>query len=178
VLEGFREPDEREGIDVERSWHVTRRLVDGESSTPAAFVRSVGRGASLETGRCVVPVPIRELMPLYGPISADVAFSNARVGIYFQDGQTDLTIESKVILTEMARWLQRDKKLVRVEGHTHATEAMDLAIQRASAVKKALVGQGVLPELLRVEGCGSRYPLSRTQVTRVANQRVELHFIN
>lgn len=71
-------------------------------------------------------------------------------------------------------------KHVRIEGHTDDTgfhnHNMTLSMNRALAVREALIAKGVDPERLAAEGFGAARPLvdDTTEAARAQNRRVEL----
>jgi len=120
-----------------------------------------------------VPVPVQELFAKQGPLCADLAGTSAKPGLYFQEAGADVTVEAREILTAMAKHLVEDEDNVRIEGHADSNENPEVALQRARAVRDALVGLGVSKSQLRPESCKSLHPLSRTHPA--ANRRVEVH---
>lgn len=170
LLQGHREADERPGVDVERVQAVCRRLVQG-AGVCAGLLRAEGRGAG--AGRCVMLAPICELVPLYGPISAEAASASAQVGLYFDDRQAEVISETDVIVAEMARWLRHEGVAATVEGHTDKAEPEELALERAHVIRRALVRRGVAPRQLRCAARGCAHPLSA--VSAAPNRRAEIH---
>ena len=70
---------------------------------------------------------------------------------------------------------------IRVQGHTDSTGSVshneELSMRRAQAVRDVLVGRGVKPAQMLVEGIGEARPIAdnRTSAGRAQNRRVELH---
>jgi outer membrane protein OmpA-like peptidoglycan-associated protein len=70
---------------------------------------------------------------------------------------------------------------IRVEGHTDSTGSVshneELSMRRAQSVREVLVGRGVKPEQMLVEGVGEARPIAdnATAAGRAKNRRVELH---
>lgn len=172
-LVGHCEHGEDPGLDLARSQAVAAWLTE-EAAVPKGLLRvearALGDGCA---GRCVVAIPVQELVPLYGPISAELAAARAPVGIYFEARSAAIAIEAHPILKEMAHWLQREKSAAVIEGHGDHFEPAEITQQRANEVLKALVGFGVDPKQLRTVACGPVYWLSRRQAA--LNRRVELH---
>lgn len=175
LLEGHRDPEERDGVDLERCRAVFDWLVEGALCSPGG-IRIKGRGSFCGEGRCVVPLPIEELTVTSGPLSREVeaASDSAKPGLYFEASEKSLTNESKAILTKMAEWLDvEDDARVRIEGHTDLNEPPELGVARAQAVQQHLVTLGVGEGRLRPQGCGARHPASRLHAA--LNRRVEVH---
>lgn len=178
LLEGHRAHGERDGADLERAQAVMEWLVD-EGVSPG-LLRSTGAGTQFNDGaggRHVVPVALRELVPLYGPITPEAAAARAPVGLYFEARSAQPGVEAVAILKAMASWLMAEKapSEVLVEGHCDRFEpqAAKLSQQRANAALELLVREGVCPKLLEATGLGSRHPLSLQN--RASNRRVEVH---
>lgn len=170
-LVGHCEHNERRGTDLERSAAVSQWL-QATAGFPAGWLRVEGKAATQDGGRFVVPSPVRELVPLCGPISAEVAAFSAPVGVYFEAHESRPTREAVPILAEMARWLAAEATSAFIEGHSDPDEASDLALERAGAVQKALVRHGVDARRLRSQGRGSLCLLSKHSAP---NRRVEIH---
>ncbi len=102
--------------------------------------------------------------------------------VRFKTGSTDLTAVSEVTLDGLAEFLKRrtDLSPVLIVGHAddRGSEALNqrLSLGRAQRVKNALVGRGLEPARLQVEGAGSREPLTEetTEAGRARNRRVEV----
>jgi len=176
-LVGHCEQIERRDTDVERSSAVSQWL-QANAGFPAGWLRVEGKAATQDVGRFVVPKVIQELVPLHGPISAEVAAFSAPVGLYFEAHEARPTREAVAILTEMARWLAAEAWMAVettgacIEGHVDPAEAPELALERAGAVQKALVRLGVDARRLRAQGRGSLCLLSKHSAP---NRRVEIH---
>lgn len=172
-LVGHCEHGEDPGLDLARSQAVVAWLTE-EAAVPKGLLRAEARALGDGcAGRCVVAIPVQELVPLYGPISAELAAARAPVGIYFEARSAAIAIEAHPILKEMAHWLQREKSAAVIEGHGDHFEPAEITQQRANEVFKALVGFGADPKQLRTVACGPVYWLSRRQAA--LNRRVELH---
>eukprot|EP00931_Biecheleriopsis_adriatica_P050721 TRINITY_DN29394_c0_g3_i1.p1 TRINITY_DN29394_c0_g3~~TRINITY_DN29394_c0_g3_i1.p1 ORF type:complete len:673 (-),score=173.03 TRINITY_DN29394_c0_g3_i1:38-2056(-) len=179
LIEGHRQCNERDGLDLERAQAVKSWLVDmlGVSS---GLLRVIAVGTQFNDGagaRLVLARPLRELVPLYGPIAPEAAAARAPVGMYFEGQSVQLGAEAAAILKEMALWLKKDKSSpeVVIEGHCDRLEpqAQQLSLQRATAARDFLVSLGVAPKKLVASGLGWQYPLSLQN--RASNRRVEVH---
>jgi outer membrane protein OmpA-like peptidoglycan-associated protein len=103
-------------------------------------------------------------------------------GILFDIDKTDLKLESKRTLDEVAKLLKTDPSLrLEVAGHTDNTGSaahnMRLSSGRAAAVVRALVGAyGIDEGRLRANGYGDTRPVvpNDTDQGRAKNRRVEL----
>lgn len=173
-LLGHNEWGEMELVDLQRGEAVLRWLTDN-SGIAFGLLRTEGAGLGDGCGgRCVVPVPIQELVPLYGPISQEVASNSAPVGLYFEAGSHIPGPEASAILAEMAAWLRRETCAEAViEGHTDHAEPYDLSSRRAEAVREVLIRLGVSAKRLVMLPQGKAYPLSR--IHAAPNRRAELH---
>lgn len=102
--------------------------------------------------------------------------------VIFASGRYELLPSARNKLSEVASALssgERESKIV-VEGHTDSTGSADtnqeLSLKRASAVRDALVAQGVNADRVSVEGFGSSRPVAdnSSQAGRANNRRVEI----
>ena len=100
------------------------------------------------------------------------------------DGKLDDGLHGK--LDEIADQIRGHRQIVVVKGHASLddlpdnappTAAMDLSLRRAQAAADYLVGKGVSPDILRVEGCGTFEPVVQREYTpdvQAGNRRVEV----
>ena len=102
-------------------------------------------------------------------------------GIYFDTGKSLLKPESAPTLEEIGKLLKQNPKLnLYVVGHTDnqgTPEAnLKLSADRADAVVRALLGQGIKAARLKAAGVGQYCPVAtnRTEDGRAKNRRVEL----
>lgn len=102
--------------------------------------------------------------------------------VIFASGQFDLLPSARNKLTEVASALSSgspDAKIV-VEGHTDSSGSTErnreLSLQRANAVRDALIANGVAADRISVEGFGEERPIAdnSTQAGRANNRRVEI----
>ncbi len=101
--------------------------------------------------------------------------------LIFEVGSARLSAEARTALTGVARVLVDYRfTLISVDGHTDdsgdAAQNRTLSEQRASAVAKHLIAEGVEPQRIIVVGRGSERPVAdnATEVGREANRRVML----
>jgi outer membrane protein OmpA-like peptidoglycan-associated protein len=115
--------------------------------------------------------------------SASIAATGkvALYGIYFDTGKSIMKAESTPTLEQVARLLKEDPKLkLYVIGHTDndgtAEANLQLSADRADAVVRALLGQGVKAPRLKAAGVGPYCPVStnHTEEGKAQNRRVEL----
>jgi outer membrane protein OmpA-like peptidoglycan-associated protein len=102
--------------------------------------------------------------------------------VIFASGQYDLLPSARSKLSEVASALasgESNAKIV-VEGHTDSTgspeQNQELSMKRASAVRDALVSNGVSSDRVTVEGFGAARPIAdnSSQAGRANNRRVEI----
>lgn len=99
--------------------------------------------------------------------------------LYFTEGTTDLTEESKPILEALRKVVTASSE-VQITGHTDTVGTSDsndrLSRDRAVEIRAALVRQGLPVENARVVGRGEREPRVPTAdgVSEPANRRVEI----
>ncbi|MEM7677795.1 MAG: OmpA family protein, partial [Myxococcota bacterium] len=102
--------------------------------------------------------------------------------VRFQTGSSELTTRSEALLDRLSAFLKERRELdpILLVGHADDRGAPSLntalSLKRARVVKAALVGRGLQPGRLQVEGVGSREPLTteQTQTARAMNRRVEV----
>lgn len=117
----------------------------------------------------------------FGPALAAQPLRPARFTLYFIEGSDELTDDSKrnleLAISEIAA---RPVPDIVVIGHTDRVGSDPyndaLALQRADAVRSALVRQGIAPENIVVAGRGKREPAIPTAdgVAEPRNRRVEV----
>ncbi|HEX8342978.1 MAG TPA: OmpA family protein [Tepidisphaeraceae bacterium] len=106
--------------------------------------------------------------------------------IEFTAGQAALTPQHRGALDDIAKEIKGQRFIVHVKGHaarddfpegTAAEKFMDVSIRRAQACADYLTGQGVAPDLIRVQGCSYFEPMSRraySPTQQLTNRRVEV----
>lgn len=104
----------------------------------------------------------------------------------FAAGDTKLTDNAKKKLDEIAAQIVGTYNIVIVKGHASRDDFgesaspqqfMDAALRRAQAAADYLVGKGVAPDILRVQGCSTFEPVKEQAYTAAAqelNRRVEV----
>lgn len=110
---------------------------------------------------------------------------NIRGKIVFDFASAELLPRNAKLLELLARLLTETPsiKKIQIEGHTDATgdEAfnLQLSLDRAKTVEKALVARGVAAERLSTKGLGRTQPLSGndTDEGRARNRRVEFRVV-
>jgi outer membrane protein OmpA-like peptidoglycan-associated protein len=106
-------------------------------------------------------------------------------GVTFATGKSELTDESRAILTNVAQSLVANPDVrVEIAGHTDNTGSratnLRLSQARAQAVQDFLEANGVSSDRTRVRGYGPDKPVAsnRTAEGRSLNRRVELNRID
>ncbi len=106
-----------------------------------------------------------------------------RHDILFGPGSVKLPDEAVYVISDAAQYLVRNKrKTVSLVGHTDASgtesENMDLSIQRAFAVRNALIAEGIEAHRLEPVGKGEMRPMGSNESVegRKLNRRVEIIF--
>lgn len=104
--------------------------------------------------------------------------------IFFATNKAVIRSISHELLNEVAEALRQNPKMrVRIEGHTDsqgsASHNRKLSDDRAAAVRRYLMAQGIEPERMESVGYGEERPIedNRTADGREANRRVEFHIV-
>ena len=112
------------------------------------------------------------------------AIVGGRLG--FDAGSTAITPALKTQLEGVAKLIRGHRNIVLIKGHTSlddlpetatAEAKMDLSLRRAQTVADVLVGLGVEPDIIRVQGCSTFEPVIQrayTDPNRAVNRRVEI----
>lgn len=123
------------------------------------------------------PPPLPEPTPAPPPVRRRIVLR----GVNFDFDSSAIRRESRPVLDQAATLLKQNPDvLVVVKGYTDAIGSEEynqaLSVQRAEAVYRYLVNQGVDPERLTVEGFGETHPIAsnETEAGRAQNRRVEL----
>lgn len=104
--------------------------------------------------------------------------------LQFETGKSSIKSSSYTSLDQLAEFLKRKKtQKIRIVGHTDnigdPNSNLRLSLERAEAVKKYLLDQGVPSFLLTTEGYGSSKPIADNATTegRALNRRTEIHLV-
>ncbi len=112
--------------------------------------------------------------------------SGIGVGLIFEAGSVEPTGAMRQQVRQIAESIRGHRNIIVVKGHTSlddlpesATEAerMQLSVMRAEGVARLLIGEGVLPEVVRVQGCSTFEPVRQRQFgpgSQTPNRRVEI----
>jgi len=113
-------------------------------------------------------------------VGASISLNN----VFFETNKFDLKAESEAELNRLVKYLQENPKFeVEVAGHTdnvgNNTANDLLSFNRASAVAKYLVDQGLKKERLQVKGYGEDKPIATndSEQGRAQNRRVEFNLL-
>ena len=98
--------------------------------------------------------------------------------IRFEEGSSELTRSSDMLIDEVAEALRPCLgSLIAVTGHTDKSGAeptnLALSLERAQAVRQALVARGIPSDGVRARGIGSSEPVPGLQPEDPANRRIE-----
>jgi len=115
-----------------------------------------------------------ELVPLYGPISREIASYSAPVGLYFDLYDVTLAREARAIVEEMAAYLKAEGASCCIEGHADRAEPADFAERRAQAVAAEFIKLGVNAQNIQKLARNAMCPLSRHAAP---NRRVEVYLV-
>jgi outer membrane protein OmpA-like peptidoglycan-associated protein len=106
-------------------------------------------------------------------------------GILFDVGKATIKPQSMGVINEIVKMLKQDAKVkLSIEGHTDSDGDdklnMTLSQQRADAVKKAIVDQGIESARLTTKGLGETKPVdsNSTPEGKANNRRVEFVLVN
>ena len=141
--------------------------------------RRLPRPTAIAIGASIAALTATDLWAEAGRRQGDVLPDGT---VRFRIGSADLTARSEQVLDRLASVLKRRVELdpVLLVGHAddRGTDALNerLSLGRAETVKTALVRRGIRATRLKVEGAGSREPLSleTTEAARTQNRRVEI----
>lgn len=125
--------------------------------------------------------PLGELVTA-SKLAADLkAAGVATLHIEFETGKSQLPSAGQAMVKEIATLLRNAPELqLSIEGHTdrvgQAADNLRLSQERAEAVMKAVVAQGIEAKRLKAVGHGQNEPVAdnRTEEGRAKNRRVEL----
>ena len=117
--------------------------------------------------------------------ASDIASALNLQIINFATASSDIPESNKVVLDQAAKLMKSAAHVVlTVEGHTDTVGSAEanktLSLQRAQAVAKYLVGQGVNPEQLKAVGFGQERPVAdnATEAGKFKNRRIEFKVVN
>ena len=111
----------------------------------------------------------------------DALLSNAR--IEFATGSAIINAASANLLTSIAQEARNCPGMLRIEGHTDnqgsAALNADLSLQRANAVRLALISRGLSGTQLIAEGFGPSQPVASndTDAGRARNRRIQFRVV-
>jgi flagellar motor protein MotB len=129
-----------------------------------------------------------------GPKGIDPLVTAIRTGpqsmvggkIIFDRAEAKLTPEIVAVLDQVVDQIRGHRNIVMVKGHTSLDDyddsaapqqKMDLSLRRAQAVADYLTAHGVMPDILRVQGCSTFEPVVQRDYSphsQMLNRRVEV----
>ena len=156
---------------------------------PADIAASLGGGAPAAMSDGFAPSP---LAPIAGTRSAQQVTAGEPVGVVrFKAGSASLSSRERQGLRQIAQVFRQRGGAIRVEGHASSrTRNMDpvqhhlvnfnVSLNRANAVARELVRQGVPEEAVFVSALSDSRPLYYEVMPagEAGNQRVEVYFVN
>ncbi len=105
-------------------------------------------------------------------------------GLKFEPNESDLSVESRLILGNMVDALLRyPDTVISVEGHTDnrgsAADNLELSKQRVLSVVRYMVSQGMSPDRIKPYGYGESRPraANATAEGREQNRRIEINIV-
>ncbi len=133
----------------------------------------------------------RKQDPVVSPPLQFISQSDLKAGkkisfhnIIFLQSTPKILETSLPALEELAYVMQQNTSLeIRVEGHTdnvgEADKNMELSIQRAEAIRRYLIEQGIEGNRIRTKGFGPYSPITNneTEEERARNRRVEIRIL-
>lgn len=132
--------------------------------------------------------------PTEGAEGTDQEVTSIRIGkqsivggrLLFGRGDAGLNRETTRLLDQLVPQIRGHRNVVLIKGHSalddfsegaSAETKMALSVARAKAVADYLIGKGVEPEILRVQGCSTYEPVAQrvySPEAQAANRRVEV----
>ncbi len=159
------------------------------SSGTKIFIKSTVKpeAVSLETSYVEIPrsavkpeEKIADAIKLIESLKDKNAKTAVIEGITFEYGKTVLTMESKVLLDNIAATLQQNLEMnLRINGYTdntgNAAVNRKVSLDRAKAVRDYLIVKGINGKRLSAQGFGSDKPITtnKTEEGRNKNRRIE-----
>jgi outer membrane protein OmpA-like peptidoglycan-associated protein len=104
--------------------------------------------------------------------------------IFFASSSFELSDQFQPQLEQLARWLARNNRRIRITGHTDSAggklENDQLSLDRAGSVRDALRIAGIAHQRLEIAGKGSSDPLAdnATEEGRARNRRIAIELID
>lgn len=131
---------------------------------------------------------------IQGAEGTDPEVTSIRVGkqstvggrLQFERGERSLSRQTTQALDQIATQIRGHRNVVVIKGHASlddfnegasAEDQMALSVARAKAVADYLIGKGVEPEILRVQGCSTYEPVAQRVYkpeSQAINRRVEI----
>lgn len=166
-----------------------------ESSTPIETDVKVHEPETLNPPELVLQIPIPEQPALeqkHSPLGQSEmpaptptpALPEGKIVISFESDSNDFFTSRLDQLTQLALSIKnRHTVFLNISGYTDSVGSerynTRLSIFRANMIKSYLLGQGVRPQQLKVQGLGSRNPIAdnATEEGRRLNRRVEIEVV-
>lgn len=132
-------------------------------------------------------VQSQNLQQMISVIKTDKGFSIRIIdSMLFRTGSYEILPDARPVLDKIAALAADSSYNVNIEGHTDDVQGLspytnwDLSSNRAMAVLKYFLTQGVSPQMLSATGFGEYHPAftNITDENRARNRRVEINFID
>ena len=166
---------------------ISSSLLLGACSTVKDFGLSLGaaKPGFSRSGSGIVGAKTYSKHELAGLLVNDAGVEKTRDDIRFAARSIRLQDEASYVITDVVQYLSKHKnKTATIAGHTDETgsekDNLDLSVQRAFAVRNALIAAGIAAHRLEPVGFGEMRPVQSNETVegRRANRRVSISFPN
>ena len=166
---------------------ISSSLLLGACSTFQDGGLSLGAAKSgfSRSGSSVIGAKTYSKHEIAGLLVNDAGDVKTRDDIRFAPRSIRLADEASYVITDVVQYLSKHKnKTATIAGHTDETglekDNLDLSVQRAFAVRNALIAAGISAHRLEPVGFGEMRPVQSNETVegRKANRRVTISFPN
>lgn len=146
-------------------------------------VSVVGAFASPVPVVAAAPAPVAQPAPVAAAQACERSLASLLAGeeIEFASASAEISAKSAPLLDKLAQEARGCPGNIRIEGHTDSVGRTNfnqrLSIERAAAVRAALITRGIAAQRLQSQGFGARRPVgdNHTAQGRAKNRRIEFH---